>query len=96
MLREAEILSGEESVTSGTEEAVLSQKGFQNVSARILEKTDSVRKGDIVRDIRYGTGIALGNNYYILVEKESADSRIVVKSMADSRWRKVLRKNSQS
>ncbi len=96
MLREAEILSGEESVTSGTEEAVLSQKGFQNVSARILEKTDSIKKGDIVRDIRYGTGIALGNNYYILVEKESGGSRIVVKCMADSSWRKVLRKNTQA
>lgn len=96
MLRGAEMLSGEESVTSGTEEAVLEQKGFQNVSAQILEKTDSIKKGDIVRDIRYGTGIALGNNYYILVEKESDGSRIVVKGMADSSWRKVLRKNTQA
>ena len=92
LLRESGVLGDGEGLTADTLETVLSQKEFQNISDQILTKADTLRAGDILQDVRYGTGISLGDGYVLRVQEEDGESRILVSAMREGSWRKVLRR----
>lgn len=92
VMKESGILSEDETLSSADLEEILTEKGFQDVSENILNGTDTLAAGDILEDIRYGTGISLGEGYVLHIKKEKSESRIVVEQMEKSCWRRILRK----
>lgn len=75
---------------------ILQAKGFTDVSAAVLAGTDTVKAGDILHDIRHGTGIALAHGYVFYISSTNGHSRMIIEKMGSTAWRQILRPASET